>query len=74
LNPLKEECLKIIDSWIKKSKNITQIKQFIKIQDFIYDDLEYIKTNEAMLEMSEYLNKGDNSNKDLIKIRKYLCL
>ena len=74
MNPLKEECLKIIDSWIKKSKNITQIKQFIKIQDFIYDDLEYIKTNEAMLEMSEYLNKGDNSNKDLIKIRKYLCL
>ena len=74
MNPLKEDCLKIIDSWIRKSKDITQIKQFIKIQDFIYDDLEYIKTNEAMLEMSEYLNKGDNSNKDLIKIRKYLCL
>jgi len=74
MNPTKQDCLSIIDSWIKKSKSINQLKDFMLIQDFIFNDLQHVKTNEAKLKMSNYLSNGDQENEELIKIRKYLCL
>jgi len=74
MNSLKQDCLSIIDSWIRKSKNKTQLKEFMTIQDHIMNDLEYTRTNEAKLKMSEYLEKGNQENEELILIRKYLCL
>ena len=74
MTPEKTEAIKIITSWIDNAKTRQQQRDFFLVADFIHGDLEYIKSNESILKISNFLNSGDQDNEDLITIRKYLRL
>ena len=66
------DCLKIVDKWIEKSDQETKKKLFM-LQDFIRNDLEYIRRAESILEMTEFLESLDQA-KDVVIVRKYVNL
>lgn len=67
------DCLKIVDKWIIVTHDKTKLKNLFMLQDFIRDDLEYIRRADYILKMSEFLNQR-KQDKDMIVIRKYINL
>ena len=67
------DCLKIVDEWISATHDKTKIKNLFMLQDFIRDDLEYIRRADYILKVLEFLDSLEQT-KEVIIVRKYVNL
>lgn len=67
------DCLKIVNKWIIATHDRTKLKNLFMLQDFIRDDLEYIRRADYILKMSKFI-KSMEQTKEVIIVRKYVNL